>query len=220
VLAARIQGELTSAFPHGLEGVADAGRLSKSRQAANLIVVADSDLLDDRFWVDFKDFYGRRVAISRADNGAFVINALENLSGSNDLISLRSRGRSARPFEKVAALKEAAEQQYRAQERALQVKLSETRQKIGELQQRNEGGTGLIVSPEQRQELQALQADQIKIRKQLRNVQHDLTINIEKLGTWLKIVNIGLVPALVVLLATLLGIVRLRRSRRPANADD
>jgi len=220
VLAARIRGDVKSAFPEGIEGAEDGDRLSESREPVNVIVVADSDMLEDRFWVDFKDFYGRRVAVARADNGAFLINALENLSGSNDLISLRSRGRSARPFAKVAALKENAEQQFRAKERALQIKLSAAGQKISELQQQKEGESTLIMSAEQREELRKFQAEQIKTRKELRNVQHDLTSNIEKLGTRLKVINIGLVPLLVILVATVLGVVRMRRMRRVAISEN
>ena len=220
VLAARIRGEAKSAFPQGIEGQEISDRLSESSESVNVIVVADTDMLEDSFWVDFKDFYGRRVAATRADNGAFLINALENLSGSNDLISLRSRGRSARPFVKVAALKETAEKQYRARERALQIKLSEAGQKISELQQQKEAESSLIMSAEQRQELRKFQAEQIKTRKELRNVQHDLTRNIEKLGTWLKAINIGLIPLLVILVATVLGVVRMRRMRRVATAEN
>jgi ABC-type uncharacterized transport system involved in gliding motility auxiliary subunit len=214
VLAARIRGEVKSAFPQCVEGVETGDRLTESREPVNIFVVADADMLDDRFWVDFRDFYGRRVAATRADNGAFLINALENLSGSNDLISLRSRGRSARPFEKVAALKETAEKQFRSKERALQVSLSETSQKISELQQQKEGENAVIMSAELREELRKFQAEQIRLRKELRNVQHDLTRNIEKLGTWLKVINIGLVPLLVILVAIVLGVIRARRMRR------
>lgn len=219
VLAARIRGNVKSAFPKGVEGVNAADRLTESRQPADIIVVADSDMLGDRFWVDFKDFYGRRVAVTRADNGAFVVNALENLSGSNDLISLRSRGRSVRPFTKVAALKEAAEQQFRARERALQIRLSETQQKISEFQKQKEGDSSHIISAEQRDALRKFRTEQIRTRKELRNVQHDLTRSIERLGTWLKIINIGAVPLLVVLVATVLGVVRMRRMRRAATGE-
>jgi len=220
VLAARIRGDIKSAFPRGIETAEDGGRLTESRESVNIIVVADTDMLEDRFWVDFRDFYGQRVAVTRADNGAFLINALENLSGSNDLISLRSRGRSARPFIKVAALKEAAEKQFRTKERALQIKLSEARQKISELQQQKEGDSNVIMSVEQRDELRKFQTGQIRIRKELRNVQHDLTRSIEKLGTSLKIINIGLIPLLVVLVATVLGMVRMRRMRRTTTSEN
>ena len=67
----------------------------------NVIVVADTDLLNDQFWVEVRDFLGQQVAIPNAHNGAFVLGALENLSGSDALISLRGRGISDRPFELV-----------------------------------------------------------------------------------------------------------------------
>jgi len=220
VLAARIRGKVKSAFPQGIEGTKDSDRLTESRIPVNLIVVADSDMLQDRFWVDFRDFYGRKVAVTRADNGAFLINALENLSGSSDLISLRSRSRSVRPFTKVAALKEAAEKQFRARERTLQISLSETQQKIKELQQQKEGESMLIMSPQQRQQLQNFQAEQISTRKQLRTVQRDLTRNIEKLGNQLKLINIVLIPMLVILIAGVLGVVRMRRMRRAVVSEN
>jgi ABC-type uncharacterized transport system involved in gliding motility auxiliary subunit len=212
VLAARLSGDVKSAFPQGVEGGADAGRLTESRQPVNVIVVADTDMLEDKFWVDFKGFYGRPAAVTRADNGAFLINALENLSGSNDLIGLRSRGHSARPFAKVAALKEAAEKQFRAKERALQIKLSDTGQKIAELQREKEGESNLIMSAEQRAEINKFKAEQSKTRKELRNVQLDLSKNIEKLGAWLKVINIGLIPLLVIFVSTVMGVVRMRRA--------
>ena len=220
VLAAHIRGEVKSAFPQGIDGAKNTDRLTRSREPANVIVVADSDMLDDRFWVDFRDFYGRRVAVPRADNGAFLINALENLSGSNDLISLRSRGRSARPFIKVAALKENAEKKFRTRERALQVRLSETEQKIGELQQQKDGDSKLIMSAEQREALRKFQTEQIRTRKELRNVQHDLNRDINTLGVWLKVINIGLMPLVVILVATVLGVLRVRRMRRAATSEN
>ena len=214
VLAARVRGNVRSAFPQGIDGVQPDRQLQKSSEPVNIIVVADSDMLDDRFWVDFRDFYGRNVAVTRADNGAFLINALENLSGSNDLISLRSRGRSARPFIKVAALKEEAEKQFRAKERALQIRLSETGQKISDLQKQQQGEGAVIVSAELRDELGKFRSEQIRTRKELRNVQLNLTRSIQKLGAWLKVINIGLVPSLVILVATVLGLVSVRRMRQ------
>jgi ABC-type uncharacterized transport system involved in gliding motility auxiliary subunit len=135
------------------------------------------------------------------------------------LVSLRSRGRSARPFERVAELKEAAEKQFRAKERALQLKLSDTGQKIAELQREKEGESNLIMSAEQRAEINKFKAEQIKTRKELRNVQHDLSKNIEKLGAWLKVINIGLIPLLVIVVALVLGVVRMRRMRRAAMSE-
>ena len=212
-LAARINGNVRSAFPDGIEGGDNVQRLKQSVEPINVIIVADTDMLRDMFWVSFQDFYGKRAAMPSADNDIFVINALDNLSGSNDLISLRSRGRSARPFVKVADLRAAADQQYRIKERILQEKLSETGHKLKQLQQSVISETGkLDMNPEQLEEINKFRTEHIKIRKDLRNVQHALSKDIEALGSKLKIINIALIPALVIMLAIILGVMRLRRA--------
>jgi len=213
VLAARISGDVKSAFPKGIDGVED--RLTQSSEPVNVIIVADTDLLRDMFWVSFQDFYGRRAAVPSADNDTFVINALDNLSGSNDLINLRSRGRSVRPFEKVADLRAAADQEFRFKELLLQEKLSETGHKLRELQKSVISETGEpVMSEAQLEEINKFRAEHIQIRKDLRNVQHALGKDIELLGTRLKVFNIALVPLVVIVLATILGLVRMRRAAR------
>ena len=212
------QDQLETWYPpsrNGIDGVED--RLTQSSEPANVIIVADTDLLRDMFWVDFQDFYGRRAAVPRADNDTFVINALDNLSGSNDLINLRSRGRSVRPFEKVADLRAAADQEFRIKELLLQEKLSRTGHKLRELQKSVTSETGKpVMSEEQLNEINKFRAEHIEIRKDLRNVQHALGKDIELLGTRLKVFNIALVPLVVIVLATILGMVRMRRAVREA----
>lgn len=217
VLAARVSGDVKSAFPDGVEGVEMEQRLSESSEPVNIIIVADTDMLRDMFWVSFQDFYGKRVAMPSADNDTFVINALDNLSGSNDLINLRSRGRSARPFIKVADLRAAADQEYRIKERILQEKLSETGYKIKQLQGSATSGSinksgRPVISPEQLEEINKFRTEHIKIRKHLRNVQHALSKDIETLGMKLKMINIAFIPALVIILAIILGVMWLKRA--------
>jgi len=148
VLAARISGTIKTAFPDGSPSTdenepdanesdennepSDEPTLTESKEPANIIIVADTDMLDDKFWVNVQNFFGQRIVMPRANNDAFLINAIDNLSGSNDLISLRSRGRSARPFDKVIELKREAEQQFRDKEKTLQDKLREAETKLGE----------------------------------------------------------------------------------------
>jgi len=214
-LAARVSGDVKSAFPEGIDnaGSENVKRLTESTEPINIIIVADTDMLRDMFWVDFQDFYGKRAAVPRADNDTFIINALDNLSGSNDLINLRSRGRSVRPFDKVTDLRMAADQEYRIKERILQEKLSETGYKIKQLQEKITSDTGQpVMSPEQLEEINKFRAEHIKIRKDLRNVQHALSKDIEVLGTKLKIINIALIPALVIVLAVIMGMVRMSRA--------
>jgi ABC-type uncharacterized transport system involved in gliding motility auxiliary subunit len=217
-LAARLTGSLQSAFPQGRpndensedEAVA---HLSESKEAANIIIVADSDMLSDRFWVQVQNFFGSRVAIPNAANHTFVSNALENLSGSNDLISVRNRGSLTRPFTKVEQIQQHAEQRYREKEQALQARLKETENKIRELQNLKPEGGALVLNAEQQAELLRFRDEQVKTRKELRTVQHELRKDIERLEARMKLLNIGFMPMLVGVIGIGLGIYSNRRRR-------
>jgi len=213
-LAARITGKFKTAFPNGApEGAKPQGEvLKESKEDGNIIVFADADMLEDRFWVNVQNFFGQRVAIPRANNGVLVINALDNLGGSNDLISLRSRGRYQRPFEKVKEIQREAEKNFRDREKQLQAKLQDTERKLSELQ-RQKGGSdsNMILSADQKAEIQQFREEQVKTRKALRNVQHELQKNIESLGTWLKRINIFIAPIIIVGIAV--GIALFRREQ-------
>lgn len=224
VIAARISGALPSAFPDGPPPTdvssaddseePDAGaptHLAEALDSTNLIVVADVDILSDRLWVQQQNFFGQRIANAFASNGAFVVNALENLLGSADLIAVRSRATYSRPFTKVEELRVAAEAQYRETEQRLQSELADTERRLGELQSSREDTGNILVTPEQRVEIDRFIEQRSAIRKDLRAVQRNLDKNIEQLGTMLKIINMALVP---MLLTAFVLIAAWRRSRR------
>mgnify|MGYP006196754481 CR=1 FL=1 len=145
-----------------------------------------------------------------ADNGNFVINALEHMSGSSDLISLRNRGEFSRPFEVVNEIRRDAEARFRQQEQMLETRLEETEQKIAELQ-RERTGNELLLSEEQQAEIEKFRQQQINTRQELRAVQYELQKNVERLGTFLKFINIGLIPLVIAVLAVAIGLIRSRR---------
>lgn len=215
VLAARISGTVPSAYPDGLltededdetvpvEDIIKEGRV-------DVVLVGDTDILADHFWIRMQNFFGVQIPQSIANNGDFVINTLDNLAGNTDLISLRSRGEFSRPFTVVEQIRRDAEAQFREQEQELQTRLEETEQKIAQLQQ--EGGeSALLLTEEQAAEIEKFRLEQIRTRKELRAVQHELQKNIERLGTQLKFINIGLIPLIIALLALVAGIQRARR---------
>ena len=226
VLAARISGNLPSAFPNGppptgvssTDGDApseagNANHLPVTAEPANLILVADVDMLADHLWVQVQNFFGQQLANAFASNGAFVINALENLAGSSDLIGVRSRASYTRPFTRVEELRVDAESRFRSTEQRLQSELDETEQRLVELQSAREDSGNIIMTPEQQAEIDRFIDQRSAIRQELRAVQRGLDEDIEQLGNWLKIINIGLVPLLLtvfVLLAVW------RRNRRLA----
>jgi len=211
-LAARVYGPAQTAFPAGKpvpptppgeeapEPPADSGEvLTESAGPINVIAVADVDLLADRVWAQISNFLGQMMIIPRADNGTFATNCLENMCGSNDLISLRSRGSFHRPFDRKIELEREANERFRAKEQELEAKLQETETKLSELQQGKDASSALFLSPEQEKALQGFRAEQVATRKALREVQHGLLQDIESLGSRLKFVNVLAVPLAILL---------------------
>ena len=229
MLAARVTGKVKSAFPGGkvaktganpgeTEGkneIVKPNHVEESAQPVSVIVVADTDMLADSFWLRMQTSMGVRVPTPFADNGNFIVNAIDNLGGNSDLISLRSRGSSSRPFTVVEQIQKDAEAQFRSKERALQEKLQETEKKIAELQQQKDQSAGTLMSPQQKAEVEKFKAEMLNTRKQLREVQHDLRKNIEGLGTRLRIMNIGLVPVLLGIFAIVFAVMRSARRAKP-----
>ena len=234
VIGARLTGEVATAFPDGgpprtvaraaAEAAADPDppQLMRSRRPINVILVADADLLADRFWLRTRQFFGREVEEAIAGNADFVVNALGNLAGSDALLELRSRGVSQRPFEAIRALERDAESRFRDKERELQDKLRETQEKIAGLEgvrTTEDASTGerrVVVSltEAQRAQIEALRGEMLSIRRQLHDVRRGLRENVERLEAWLRFVNIGLVPIALSVVAIVVGLARIAGRRR------
>lgn len=223
-LAARITGPAKSAFAGPLEDDDAEGEDGEARETAphlaegqiNVIVVADADLLEDQYWVQVQNLFGQRIALPLADNGPFVMNAVDNMSGSSDLISLRSRGVSQRPFTLVADIQRRAETRFLAEEQRLQANLAETERRIQELEEGRGDGDMAALDRSQAEEIENFRREMLETRKQLRDVQHNLRRDIERLGTWVKAANLALMPLLVAIAALVIAALRRRRRRRAA----
>ena len=221
-----LNGPAVSAFPDGplgdepdsegvrkpLAGVPE-DHVAESSEPINVIVVGDTDMLIDASWVQSQQFLGRVLNLPVADNGAFVANALELLGGGSSLVGLRTRGTGQRPFEVVDELQREAELQFRETESGLQRRLEETEKKISEM--RSAGGASVeMLSAEEAETIAAFQRDMLSIRKELREVRHELRKDIEGLGTILKVINIGGIPVLVGFIAIFVSLIRRRYRRR------
>ncbi len=212
-IAARITGPAKTAYPSGPpSGVT--GHEVKSAKNINVIVMADTDLFDDRFWVHIDQMFGKTVAAPFANNDAFVMNAVENLTGSSDLISLRTRATNDRPFLVVQHLQADAERQFKQQEDTIKERLSETEQQLKNLQSGSGSGTSMGISPKQEAAINQFKRQLAEIRTQLRQVQHNLRQDVDALGNFLAFVNIALVPILVAVFALVLAWLRRRRRAR------
>lgn len=195
VVAGRLEGKFKTAFPERK----DEGHLAEAKEANAILLVADTDLLSDRLWAQSTNFMGQRLLTAFANNGDLFINAVDNLTGDTDLISIRGRATSQRPFTKVEELKRSADIAMRSQEQKLQGELSETERKLTELQSAKSQDQQMVLSPEQKAELDKFMKRKVEIRKELREVRRRLDADIESLGTRLKFYNILLIPILLVL---------------------
>lgn len=219
-IAVRVTGDVKTAFAGGLkdeEGKPVRGHLEQSKQPIDVIAVADVDMLQDRFWVEQQDFYGQVISYNTSNNIDFVINAIDDMTGSDGLISVRSRAGFARPFDRVIAMQKDAEKRFRTKERELQKKLKETKQRIARMQVERSGSGEELMTDVQKKEIDAFRAELNKTQQQLREVQGDLRKDIDDLDTQLKFFNIGLVPLIVALIAIVSGWVRLRQRTKGRN---
>ena len=219
-LAARITGPVDSAFPAGPPAGASAtagppaAQLTKSAGPVNIVIVADTDLLLDFMWVQVREMFGQRIAQPFANNGDLVANIVDNLGGSPALIAIRGRASFSRPFERIEALRRTADERLRTKAQELETELHQTEAKLAQLQSQRADKGSLALSPDEEQELQRFTAEKLRVRRELRETQHGLNVDIDRLGTCLKVLDIGVAPLLVGAAGALL--LWRRRRRRTA----
>ena len=214
VMAAHVSGPVKSAFgDKPPEGVDATGQLKESAGPAQLVIVADTDLLDDRNWMSNQNMMGQQVTVPLADNANLVANALDYLVGSDALMGLRGREVTVRPFTTVAAIRRASESEYRAKEQELQQRLGELQDKLSSLKVSESEDISLL-GDAQRKEIEGFRTQLLDTRRELRDVQLALRKDIEQLRDRTRLLNIAAVPALVAVLAIAVAVVRRIRYRR------
>ena len=231
-LAARLTGPVKSAFPEGPpkakeaekktdakeeaakdenEKAAKAAHLAASKGPINVIVVADVDMLYDEFWVNQRDFFGQKVLVPISNNVDFLINALDNLSGSEALVGLRGRGQTSRPFTMVDEIRRDAEARFRSREQTLLKSLQEIQRKLTRLKGGEKAQGEAILPPEAKREIEKFRQEMVVVRRGLRDVQQALRADIESLDSWLKFFNIAAIPLLLGIATVVAAVLRRRR---------
>ncbi len=213
LLAVRITGTAKSAFPGAIGGK---DYTATSKQPIQVIVVSDTDFLTDRFWTESQDFMGQQVLVPSADNANFAVNALENLTGSPALSSLRGRGAQNRPFVLVDTIRRDAETQYRESEQSLSARLADLQKKVQTMKPRTDETGAAILSDQDKSTIESYRGDILTTRKELRNVQRALRENIDRLEGVVKFLNIGAVPIVFGIILVAMAAARQRRRKRRA----
>lgn len=194
-LAIRIEGRVPSAFADDKSS----GHLAESKGNIHVVLVGDSDMLADNFWVSEQNFFGKRAYVPTADNGGFAMNLIDAMSGNPDLIGLRSRGTEERPFAVVGKMRQNAERKFYQEESRLKKKLIEIEANMRALGKENEEGA--LFNEAQQEQMKNFRSEMLSARKQLREVQRELQEEIGALSTTLQWINIGLMPLVILLLS-------------------
>ena len=226
ILAGRITGSVQTAFPDGVPapGKDQDGKLvevnpwqrpilAQSESPLDVIVVADADILADRFWVIMRDFAGQRVPVPTANNGDFVLNSIEALAGSSSLMELRGRGSASRPFKVLQDIQKTASQKFEDKERGLRQTITKTEKKLQQLRRRNPESSAKVVSERDRREMEKMQREILGFRSELRKVRRSLTQDYQRLEMQLWFLNIALVPILLIIFSIALSVIRIIRRR-------
>lgn len=228
-LAVRLSGTVKTAFPDGKpedpsppeegaeeeEPKVDEPALSESKNPTNIILVSDADMLFDQFCLNVIPLPGQKLISLRGQNASFLLNGLENLSGDNNLISLRARGNYNRPFERVLELRRQAQEKYYDKEKEIEDKIQKAEQDLQQLQFKEITASGeVILSDEQQEKIRDLNEEMVQLRKERRDISYELDKDVKSLGIRLKVLNIALVPAAVLLVGLGTAMFRAQRRRR------
>jgi ABC-type uncharacterized transport system involved in gliding motility auxiliary subunit len=223
-IVVRVRGTFNTAFPDGPPkpeksdippvDLTKYPQLKSGKKPATLVIVSDADMLADHFYVRRSNFFGLNVSEMFNDNLNFLSNSAEMLTGSDELIGLRSRGKMERPFTAVLELKKRAKAQWMDKEKALVAQIEETNRKLQQLEQKKDASEKMIISPEQEAEVAKFKEQKQRINHQLKQVRKNLRADIEALGATLKGINIFLMPLLVSIVGICFAVYRQRKLRR------
>jgi len=223
-LGARVTGEIKTAFPEGKPGAAKpegesaesaGGGLTASSAPLNLVVFSDADMLHENMWMQERGRIGQYVMMMPvSENVDLVKNTLESTSGGKELMGIRMRGKTSRPFERVQEIQKDADQRFLAQQQELERKLQDIDRSLNELQKAKGEGNEELVTAEQKKQVEKFLEEKVETRRRLRDVKHQLNKDIAGLGTSLKWLNIALMPALVCAAAVALGTMRNQQRAR------
>ncbi|PYJ99111.1 MAG: hypothetical protein DME23_10460 [Verrucomicrobia bacterium] len=230
-LAIRLAGKFKTAFPDGKPGEKSAEKkdegekkedkkpetkpdnsLKESTADGVVILVGDSDLIFDPVCVQVQNIFGQKIVIPQNGNLNLAQSMVEQLAGDSNLIGVRSRATLNRPFTVVKRMEEKAQESYRSKIKELEASLSETQQKLNELQRTKEKGQRFILSPEQQQELARFRQKEAEAKKELKQVRKNLRRDVDSMENRLRWMNIAAMPVVVSLTGIALAVYKRKRT--------
>ena len=200
-LAVRLTGKFHTAYPAGNPAGTNAAPALKDSAAENtVILVGDSDMLNDNFSLRQMNTPFGQMATAMNANLNFAQNIVEQMSGDSNLIGVRSRATLNHPFTRVKAMEAIAQEKFSTQISELQKTLEDSQQRLSELEQQDKDKSQkFILTAEQQAEVEKFRKAEAQTRVQLKQVQKDLRREVDALQTRATWLNIAVVPLLVTL---------------------
>jgi ABC-type uncharacterized transport system involved in gliding motility auxiliary subunit len=226
-LAIRLTGKFKTAFPDGQPKDKDAKEdakqadnksadttLKESKGEGAVVLFGDADMLFDQFALRQRQTVFGPMGWEPANGNLLLVqNLVDQLGGDNDLIGIRSRAATDRPFTRIKAMEAKAQESYQSKITAFEQSLQDTQQKLNELQsQKGQGQQQFILSPQQQAELEKLKKQEAEVKVQLKAERKKLTHEISALENTLKWTNIIAMPAVVALSGIGLAIIKRKRT--------
>jgi ABC-type uncharacterized transport system involved in gliding motility auxiliary subunit len=176
--------------------------LESSNTEGSVILFSDADMMYDAFCVQQDPMTGGLIATN--SNLPLILNSVEILSGGGDLLQVRSRASTQRPFTKMDELREDVEKVFRPVLAQKQAEMDKIAQEMGPLRVKN----GQLADPSQIKKLEELMKKQKDINKDIRNIKKDQNKDIDYTQSIITILNVFGVPLLVIAVGLMLAIRR------------
>jgi ABC-2 type transport system permease protein len=221
-----VTGRFKSSFPDGIEIEIESSEetedpndtkkikkritgLKQAEQDCAVVVFADVDFISDMLAYQ-EAFFGKVIV---GDNSALMMNAIDDLTGSSDLISIRSRGNFRRPFTVVDEIERQAEAETAEEVAKLNVEIAGFTSELQKLLTSAKEEQAEVVGSSILQKQRDIEYKKRQAQRQLRQVRMQRRERIEHLGNVLRNFNMLAAPAVILMIAIVLGVRRSVRKR-------
>lgn len=229
-----LTGKFKSSFPDGIEveeeieaseegaksgseGSSEENKTAKKKvtgikeatEDCTVAIFSDVDFISDM--VAYQRTFIGSMAIG--DNGTLMLNTIDELRGSSDLISIRSRGNMRRPFIVVDSIEKQAERETANEEARINAEIVGFQDELNTIISTAKEGDEEIIGSSILQKKKDLEIKLHEAQRKLRNVKMKRRERIESLGNRLRNFNMLMTPAIILIIAIVLGIRRSIRKR-------
>jgi ABC-2 type transport system permease protein len=183
--------------------------LVEAQEDCAVVVFADVDFISDSLAYS-QSFFGPVII---GDNSALLLNAIDDLGGSSDLISIRSRGNFKRPFVKVEEIERQAEEETAQEVAVLNAQIAGFQSELQSILAQAKEGQEVVIGSSILEKQRDIELKKRRAQQQLNEVKLKERERIEHLGNVLRGFNMLMAPAVILMIAIILGIYRSAKKR-------